>query len=192
VVRKNINNFRPEKAMALTLLTSDAFVSEAEHEDACALYRYWQALPAGKPRRAVDPLTVGTRLIAHLNLLSRTETDDYRYDLVGSVLQDIASRLKPGALAGAIKDVDPTRTFIFDRFSDCAASVEPRGFRARFTSVDSKPVAVLAFAYPLDITERYADSLLLGVWACRTDEPMSWMERRSDAIDDVAAWLFSD
>jgi hypothetical protein len=189
-VRNDIDSIHFETPVAPTLVRSNAFVSDADHETACALFRYWQALPTDKPRQAVDPVTVGARLIAHLNLLSRTTANDFRYDLVGSVLQTMAPRLKPGALAGAIVDIDPTRTFIFDRLTACADSATARGFQARFASVDSKPVAALAFIFPLDITEGRANSLLLGVWASRTDEPLPWQARRSDIIDDVAGFLF--
>lgn len=191
-MRKGIDDIHRKASGIQTILRSDAFVSDADHESTCALFRYWQALPANKPRHAVDPLTVGTRLITHLNLLSRTDGNDFRYDLVGSVLQDMAPRLKPGALAGAIVDIDPTRTFIFNRLKASADSATACGFQARFASVDSKPVAALAFIFPLDIADGRANSLLLGVWPSRTDEPLPWQARRNDIIDDVATWLFGE
>ena len=168
----------------------NAFHSEFEYKQACDLYRYWLALPVGKPRQAVDPIAVGARLIAHLNLLSRNDGGDFRYDLVGSVLQDTVPRLKPGAMAGAIMVADPTRNFIFSRLTACADSAQPGGFRTQFETIEGKPIALLTFHYPLDIAGGHAASLLLGVWTCRTDEALLSGERRNDVIDNVHAWLF--
>jgi len=168
---------------------ASVFTTAADIEEAKKLYQLWQELAAEKPRCALNPVSFGAALLPRLSLLSRIDGDDFRYDLIGNELERCAPRLKPGSRAGGIRDKDPTRTFILDQLNFCANDARPRAYWTDFVSIDNREIAVISIAFPLDIEDGQAGSILIAIWQAQYIGAWRRDKRLVEPFVDVEAWL---
>ncbi|MDW3206812.1 MAG: hypothetical protein R8L07_14845 [Alphaproteobacteria bacterium] len=134
-----------------------------------AVMALWQAMPMPKPRRNLDPLAFGGRVLPHLNLLRRVgqghAVEDVRYDLVGGVVDDAVPRLRPGAMALHGAGPDNDRIVFFRFYSECLTRQMPVFFTGQYLSESKVRTHLLCLCLPLDLREGGpAESILVGAW----------------------------
>lgn len=131
-------------------------------DEVCRLYKVWAELPADKPRKSLDPLRLGARLLPHLALL-RALPDDFRYDLIGESVGDLGRDLRPGRTAAALHR-SPSRSNVWRLMRSVAASRQPGAQFCAFDSPNGARHRCFAMALPLSMDKSAAEDLLLGLW----------------------------
>lgn len=132
-------------------------------ESICKLYNVWATLPAGKPRKLLDPQQFGPRLLPHLALL-KAIPDDYRYELIGERIGELSRRLKPGSTAGGQHKPAACRSNMFRLMRAVADSRKPAAQTADFEGNSGISRRCFSMVLPLSMDGMAVNDLLLGLW----------------------------
>jgi len=168
--------------------SNSATVPASQFEKMAELYRVWEALPGDRPRAALDPLTLGSRLIRHVSIGSFVDgCTDFRYDLIGSEMQAVAPRLSPGARSSDSLRIQMTRyDLIHDLFLSTGRRMEPKVLRIHYASMENMPRGIYALFLPLGRQtdadgEEVASDMMIGLWRFEPEGPL-----KQDSYEDLA------
>lgn len=132
-------------------------------ESICKLYNIWSTLPVGKPRKLLDALQFGPRLLPHLALL-KSIPEDYRYDLIGERIGELSRSLKPGSTAGGQHQPVARRSNMFRLMRTVAETRKPAAQTAEFEGSSGIPKRCFSMVLPLSMDGAAVNDLLLGLW----------------------------
>lgn len=128
----------------------------------------WNALPGRKKRQDLDPIAIGPELLPHLCLGHYLGNGaDFRYDLIGSEIVNLAPRLSPGALASDTMRIQNTdHDHILTLLLEAGVEQRPKIHEVRYNSIGDVPLRVFAALLPLGLhrDKKCAEDLLLAVW----------------------------
>ncbi|RVU34875.1 hypothetical protein EOI86_18730 [Hwanghaeella grinnelliae] len=159
------------------MISSGPAESAFYFEKMVELFDYWVALPGDKPRRAVDPLTLGARLIPHVSLGALIDgCTDYRYDLISSELNAVAPRLRPGSRSSDAMRIQKTKTdLVHELFMSTGRTIEPKVLRLTYASMEGRPRGIYTMFLPLGrqpgpTGKDVASDLMIGLWSFELKE----------------------
>lgn len=166
-------------------------------EKMAALFEYWEALPGDKPRRAVDPLVLGARLIPHVSLGALTDgCTDFRYDLISSELKAVAPRLRPGNRSSDAMRIQKTQTdLVHELFMSTGRTIEPKVLRLTYAAMDGRPRGIYTLFLPLGrqlgpTGKPVASDLMIGVWSFELKESFQ-QDEYEDLLEEFTAFRAS-
>lgn len=164
-------------------------------EKMAVLYRYWEALPGDKPRKDVDPVTLGTRLLPHVSLGALVDgCTDFRYDLISSEMKQVAPRLQPGNRSSDALRIQKTRfDLIHHLFLSTGQSMEPRALRVTYASMEGMPRGINTLFLPLGRQtttdgKQAASDLMIGLWRFEPEGAIK-QDKHEDVLEAFMAYL---
>lgn len=129
----------------------------------CRLYNVWADLPIDKPRKLLDPLRFGARLLPNLALL-KTLPEDYRYELIGARIGMFARSFNPGSTTASVGQPVPHHSNMFRLMRSVAQTRKPVAQTAAYEVTRGLTRRCFSMVLPLTMGGSSVNDLLLGLW----------------------------